>query len=217
MSKTRKPLDWEAIEKEFRAGQLSVMEIGRQHGCSHAAINKRAKKHGWTRDLTEEVRKATRAKVAASVSAKVSIETSRETAQKIVDEASDRGARVIQGHITTAARLKRLAHASMTLLEQHLGLPTDTTCEPGDALAKALDPSIMKNPGNLFIGKSDGVANMLRAVTDMSERVQRLERQALNLDDTPPPQDNDFVSTLTKARERARAAREAATAKPAHE
>jgi DNA-binding Lrp family transcriptional regulator len=40
----RMSVDWEAIEREYRAGQLSVREIARQQGLSHTAINKRAKR-----------------------------------------------------------------------------------------------------------------------------------------------------------------------------
>lgn len=39
--------DWESIEFEWNAGQLSVSEIGRIFGVSHTAINKRAAKHNW--------------------------------------------------------------------------------------------------------------------------------------------------------------------------
>jgi hypothetical protein len=43
--------DWPVIEREYRAGQLSVKELGRQYKLSDAVIHKRAKAHGWTRDL----------------------------------------------------------------------------------------------------------------------------------------------------------------------
>jgi hypothetical protein len=68
-SKTRSPaprrlIDWEAIEREYRAGQVTVVEIGRQHGLSHTAINKRAKRDGWTRNLADRVRKKVSARSA---------------------------------------------------------------------------------------------------------------------------------------------------------
>ena len=47
---TKKPIDWEAIERDYRAGILSVREIGAKCGCTHTAINKRAKRDGWERD-----------------------------------------------------------------------------------------------------------------------------------------------------------------------
>lgn len=57
----KRRFDWEAIEKEFRAGAMSIREIGRQYGPSDMAIRKRAKKLGWKRDLTDEVRRRVRA------------------------------------------------------------------------------------------------------------------------------------------------------------
>ena len=48
--------DWDAIEREYRAGQLSIKELARQHKLSDTAIHKRAKAKGWTRDLSSAVR-----------------------------------------------------------------------------------------------------------------------------------------------------------------
>jgi hypothetical protein len=53
----RKSVDWKAIEREYRAGQLTVVGIGCQHGLSHTAINKRAKRDGWTRNLADGLAK----------------------------------------------------------------------------------------------------------------------------------------------------------------
>lgn len=45
----RKTVDWEAVERDYRAGVLSLREIATRHGCSHVAITKRAKRDGWER------------------------------------------------------------------------------------------------------------------------------------------------------------------------
>src|SRR4051794_11457661 len=45
--------DWASIEREYRGGDTSVSAIGRKHGLSHTAINKRAKKERWTRNQSE--------------------------------------------------------------------------------------------------------------------------------------------------------------------
>ena len=52
--KAKKP-DWEKIEAEYRAGVFSIREIAGQHGVSDTAIRKRAKAHGWDRDLSEKI------------------------------------------------------------------------------------------------------------------------------------------------------------------
>ncbi|TPG76325.1 hypothetical protein [Pseudomonas arsenicoxydans] len=55
MSK-KKYIDWERIELDYRAGLFTLREIAAQHDVTHGAINKRAKRDGWTRDLAERIR-----------------------------------------------------------------------------------------------------------------------------------------------------------------
>lgn len=67
--------DWEAIESAYRAGLLSVREIGSQQGVTHTAINKRAKKEGWERDLKAKIKAKAEALVSKrEVSKQVSTE-----------------------------------------------------------------------------------------------------------------------------------------------
>ncbi|HEX8542688.1 MAG TPA: hypothetical protein VF671_13385 [Pseudomonas sp.] len=69
-------LDWEAIERSYRIGVLSVREIGAAHGVSHTAINKRAKTFKWSRDLKAKVQARAEALVSkAEVSKLVSTKT----------------------------------------------------------------------------------------------------------------------------------------------
>jgi transposase-like protein len=46
---------WPTIEADYRAGIKSVRQIAREHGLSEAAIRKRAKGEGWTRDLSAAI------------------------------------------------------------------------------------------------------------------------------------------------------------------
>lgn len=69
----RRVVDWEAVEREYRAGIRSLKDIGGEFGVSDAGILKRAKKGGWERDLSERIRAKAEAKVSAAlVSEKVS-------------------------------------------------------------------------------------------------------------------------------------------------
>ena len=96
----RKSVDWEAIEREYRAGQLTVVEIGRQHGLSHTAINKRAKRDGWTRNLANRVRK--------EVSARLVSQVSPEAERAAIEPAVARGVQVVR---SLGARASRCATA----------------------------------------------------------------------------------------------------------
>lgn len=52
----RKQVDWERIELDFRAGVMSLREMANNNGITHGAINKRAKRDGWERDLKESIK-----------------------------------------------------------------------------------------------------------------------------------------------------------------
>jgi thioredoxin-like negative regulator of GroEL len=49
MPKENKPIDWEGIERDYRAGAMSVRDIARWYSVSHTAINKKAKAEKWVR------------------------------------------------------------------------------------------------------------------------------------------------------------------------
>jgi hypothetical protein len=62
----RKSVDWIAIEREYRAGQLSVREIARRSSVTEGAVRKHAKADGWTRALADKVREAVRERLVRS-------------------------------------------------------------------------------------------------------------------------------------------------------
>jgi hypothetical protein len=91
MTASKPTLDWEAIEREFRAGQFSVSEIGRIYGVSHTAILKRAKKLGWSRNLAQRVREEVSARL-------VSDEVSATTARETIEAAAERVIQLVREH-----------------------------------------------------------------------------------------------------------------------
>jgi len=50
-----KAVDWERIEVDYRAGIKTLRDIAEEHGITHGAINKRAKRDDWVRDLTAKI------------------------------------------------------------------------------------------------------------------------------------------------------------------
>lgn len=55
MTEAKPQPDWKAIELDYRAGIKTLREIADAHGITHGAINKRAKRDGWTRDLKAKI------------------------------------------------------------------------------------------------------------------------------------------------------------------
>ncbi len=67
MAESEAALDWDTIRQEYEAGHRTVVSIARQHGCSESAIRMRAKRHGWTRELSRAARKEGRARAFGEV------------------------------------------------------------------------------------------------------------------------------------------------------
>jgi hypothetical protein len=77
--------DWERIGLDYRAGIKTLRQIADEHGITHGAVNKRAQRDGWERDLSAKIA----AKANALVSkAAVSVPVSKEAKiaeQRVVD------------------------------------------------------------------------------------------------------------------------------------
>jgi hypothetical protein len=113
---TTKLPDWEAIERAYRAGSLSVRAIGDAQGVNHATILKRAKKEGWARDLTEQVRAATKQKVTKAVTTDGN-HAPLVTDAEIIEEASDQAAAVVLAHRTGLAQWRNIANKLCVALQ----------------------------------------------------------------------------------------------------
>lgn len=51
----KRAVDWEAIERDYRAGIKTLRQIAEEHEITHGAVNKRAKAGGWVRGLKAAV------------------------------------------------------------------------------------------------------------------------------------------------------------------
>lgn len=150
---TIKQPDWEAIERAYRAGLLSVRAIGESHGVNHATILKRAKKEDWKRDLTDQVRAATKQKVTTAVTSKGN-QSKVVTDAEIIEEASDQAAAVILAHRVGLAQWRGIADKLSYVL-------SDMEVTPDNA---------------------GDFARSLNAGVDAQLKVIKGERQAYNLD-----------------------------------
>jgi hypothetical protein len=115
MTEEKKVTDWERVELDYRAGLLSVREIADARGCSHTAINKRAKKEGWERDLKAKIRAKADAMVSKrEVSTEVSAER-LETERNVVEANAQVIADIRMAHRKDIKRSRTLC---LSLLEE---------------------------------------------------------------------------------------------------
>ena len=53
---TKRVIDWESIEKEYRAGIRALRDIASEFGVAESAIRKRAGTEDWIRDLSAKIK-----------------------------------------------------------------------------------------------------------------------------------------------------------------
>ena len=155
------PTDWEAVEREYRAGQLSIREIAKAADLTEGAIRKRARRDKWERDLSARVREAVRTELVRSEVRNSDPRTERE----IVAAAAMRSADVILAHRKDIARFRSVASDLLRAIETDDDKPED-----GRMSAKER-------------------AALLEQLSRVAVRMIQLERQAFGLDDAKPQDD----------------------------
>lgn len=201
MAQTEKTApDWERIEADYRAGVLSVREIASAHGVSHTAINKRASKEGWVRDLSAKIKAKAEALVSkAEVSAEVSREKA-ETDRAIVDANAEAIARVRLSHRKDISRSRTLAMALLGELE-----------------SQTLDPDLFERLGELMINvggdaeirlleaykrviSTPGRIDGMKKLSDTLKTLVGLEREAYGFEaPTAPPVSQQVINNYSRA------------------
>lgn len=164
--------DWDAIEREYRAGQLTIREISRQHGPAESTIRKRAKKCGWSRSLSAAVKKEVREGLVREDAGP----DAREDAE-IVREAAARGVEVVRQHRKQLARLSVIRDAM-----------TSRLCEVIEGRAEGVEVTVKKRGGGekrvvlSFLGPHESLSDALLKLSRTTSQLVSLERQAFNLD-----------------------------------
>jgi len=177
----RNDIDKEAIERDYRAGQLSFAAICKANNISKSTLSKFIKEGGWERDLTEAVKVATRAQVIQATIKQVqrTVDESADVIASGVDIAAAVNVQVVMGHRKDIQRLKSLAGELSGELEVIVGNPADLKDlvqavreqEP-DAL-----PAVMR-----FASLANRVGTVEKLTATYTKLIA-LERQAFSLDD----------------------------------
>jgi hypothetical protein len=183
-AKKRGKVDWAAVERDYRAGNFTLRELGEKYGCTHAAIGKQVKKHGWTQDLSKAVKAATNAKLIEEAVTR-EVANSSQAVTNTVLAAAEVNKQVILQHRgdireardALADLLAELRNGALLAEEQELL----AQILAGDG-AEPKDEAEARRVVSKAIGLGNRVAS-IKALAEAMTKLQAAERKAFGLDE----------------------------------
>jgi len=193
--KTRKAIDWEKVESEYRAGQLSLREIGRQYDVSDPAIRKKAKALGWERDLSAKIKTKVRSDLVRS-----EVRTKNPQKEKeIIEAAAAQGVEVVRSH---RKNISSTIGTVNLLLEQLVDAANGREEIEGCIDEDTVDDNNTQRRTAML--KAVSLPTHAQTVSHLSSSLKTLvalERQAFNLDDDSNGSTSsveDFINEISK-------------------
>ncbi|MFJ2491462.1 hypothetical protein ACIOV9_07935 [Pseudomonas iridis] len=190
---TTKQPDWEAIERAYRAGSLSIRTIAERQGVSDTAIRKKAKALGWARDLSDQVRKEVRSKLVRG-EVRNDQGANCELDAEIIEEAAEEGARVVRSHRRDIRKATNLANLLMddllSTIQRREEIEEDIEAETSE------DNNGMRRASMLAAVSLPSNSKTLFQLTSAMKNLQVLERQAYSLDEKEKTDDADELSKM---------------------
>ena len=177
----RNDLDWEAVERDWRAGIKMKQQISKEHGVSRAAMDKRFAKLGIERDLREKIQSTADALVTQALVTRQVTPLDPVTEKEIVDVNAQAVAMVQIRHREDIGRGRSLTNRLFDELEV-MCVSKEELAELADMLngqEKVSDRSV-----ELFhkiIGHNNRVGSVKQLVETLKNLIA-LERQAFGMD-----------------------------------
>ena len=186
---TRKQIDWEALEIQYRAGIRSLKDIGSEFGVSDAAIIKRAKRDNWSRDLKAKIQARADAKVSASlVRAEVSAQT-KVRERQVIEAAATAVADIRLAHRSDIRRARNLTNSLLAELEAQTDPSTLAMLHELGELLRNEDDNGQDRRNDLYtkvISLSERSKTM-KTLADSLRVVVDMERTAFSMDKDQGP------------------------------
>ncbi len=195
---TRRRIDWEAVERDYRTGSFTLKELEAKHGAGFADISRHAKKEGWTKDLRKVVRQATSAAIIAeSVKAAQSgLQTTNDANTNVVVAMAEANKEVILGHRRELIDARQVAHSLLAELSE-AGLLLEHKALFALILAGESAEPVDIAQAQASISKALGIGNRVQALKSLADamtKIQAAERVAFGLDEKDDDKDKDSVS-----------------------
>lgn len=198
----RKRIDWEAVERDYRTGQLSNVELAAKHRTNPATLCRKIKsdqsidQDRWQKDLTEVVRQATNARLMAEL-VKDSVNDGQEQVNSVVKAAAEVNVQVIRQHQRDAGSTRALVMhmlAELTLATHQpaeIARLSEIMTEGSGADADDVDEAKRAVKDLLDIHKR--VAS-IQKLADTLHKLQPLERRAYGIKDDEGGSENNRLS-----------------------
>lgn len=172
--------DWESIEKDVRAGILSLREIARKHSCPESSIRFRMKEGKWQRDLSGKIKQRAQQKLLRAELRKSNVKE-----EDVIEENAETVAAVL---LLERKDIKNLRELETQLINEIKNNPTKLyiTQYQGQIIEKVV---------GLTAAERAMAANNLANV--QHKRIA-LERQAFGIDDTEKPNENPIIDLLNQ-------------------
>lgn len=189
----RPPVDWEAVEREYRAGIKTLRQIGEEFGCSHVGVKKKAEREGWTRDLSAKIKESADAKV---TKAAVTKEVTKEAAiseRHIVEANATLLADTVLNQRTDIKRYRSIVQKLWELVDTELDHPAEFA-RIGEMLRS--EDEFGNDKLNDIYRAAIGLPQQIKNVKLLADAIKvliELERKVLRIDE---PEENSASSVV---------------------
>ncbi|UZA18339.1 hypothetical protein [Moraxella bovis] len=199
---TKRQIDWEKIELDYRAGIKTLRQIASEHDVAHSAIAKRAKRDDWSRDLSAKIEKKAEELVNKSL---VNTEVNKErlaTEKQVIDANAQAILEVRLSHRKDINKAKNLMNAlldelgSQTIereLYERLGEFLRDEDEKGIDKLNDLYQRVISTPSRV---------QSMQKLADTMKTLITLEREAFNIgkevEKTADPL-TELITTIAKS------------------
>lgn len=178
-----KQIDWEAVERDYRAGVMTLRAIGEEYGVSHVAVKKRADKEGWARDLAAKIKAKADALVTKAAVTKEVTSERKLADQEVVEANAQLQADIILAHRSDIQRSRRVAMSLLDELEELTG-NRELFAELGELLRSEDDKGQDRlNDLYMKIVAMPGRVDSMKKLADTLKVLVTAEREAFGIDE----------------------------------